>query len=168
VNLEKLKQKELAELLGLEDRSVRNLAKEGLPSHGAGKELFYVWSEVRPWYIERQLKLLLLGRASGADKGNELNTLAELEKRKLQAETEFAEMRTAKMAESLVDAEDVRRTWSDFLSRIRTNLFGFADRVAPKLEGATTVAERVVILREEMAKTARDIVAVEGGSDAAA
>lgn len=168
MDLNRLKQKELASLLGLEDRSVRNLANEGLPSHGAGKDLYYVWDEVRPWFFEREVAKRLLGRAAGALAKGELDTLANLEKRKLLAETELAEMKAAAMAKSLVDVEDVKRTWSDFLARVRTNLFGMPDRIVARLAPTMTPAEMLQVCREETAKTARDIVAAEGGTDAAA
>lgn len=168
MDLAHLKQKQLADLLGLEDRSVRNLANEGLPSHGAGKDLFYVWDEVRPWFFEREVKKLLLGRAAGAAAKGELDTLAGLEKRKLLAETELAEMKAAKMAGSQLDAEDTKNTWAGFLSRLRTNIFGLPDRQVSRLDPGMTKAEMLQVLREEVAKTARDIVAAEGGTDAAA
>lgn len=168
LNLERLKQKDLAELLGIDERSIRKIAPEGLPSHGTGKDLFYSWAEVRTWWIDRQVRVTLIGRAGATTTKEELKERAALEQRKLVAETEFAEMKTAKAAGLLVDAEEAEKTWADFLSGLKTNLLSFPDRVAPKLDGSMSLAETVAVLQEEIAKSLRDIVLAEGGDGAAA
>lgn len=79
-----IKQKELAERLGITGRHVRNLVLEGLPKNGEGPSATHPWPESRIWYDDYI-------RAQERKKVPEDGT-ADLRKRRLVADVRKAEL----------------------------------------------------------------------------
>lgn len=166
MNLEALTQQELATLLCVDARTVRNAQKEGLPSRGAGKGLSYVWSEVLPWWLDRNLKVALSGRAAGAPAKEELRALAESERKKAQYEAEMAEMKAKKMKGELLDRAETQKTWSDFLFQLRDSLMGMPGRLAPRVMDCGSLGEVEGVLKDEITRSLGDVAG--NGADHAA
>jgi phage terminase Nu1 subunit (DNA packaging protein) len=149
-SLKTLKQVEIAALLGVTERRIQQLHGEGLPRNGEGRSGVYVWEDVLAWYLARI-------SCSGKD-GEALTDRQRREK----AEADMAEMEAGKMAGTLLDADEAQAEWEASLSRLRSNLLGFPDRIVPRLEEGGSLAEKLAICRKEMHSTLRDIVAQEG------
>ena len=145
--LNSLKQIDLAALFGVTDRTIRNWDAEGLPGNGEGRGRVYDFASVLPWYV---------ARVSGSRGGD--GDLSDRE-REQRANADMAEMKAQEMAGFLVNAQEVQRGWTDFLTRLRTNLMGFPARLVDRLEGARDVREKLATGNREMAATLRDIVA---------
>lgn len=153
MDLERLTQPELATLLCVDARTLRNAAKEGMPSHGSGRALSYVWSEVFPWWVSRQTKLALGGRATGAGTKSEIKSLAESERIRAAAEAEMAEMKAEKMKGTLLDREETKKAWAEFILQVRSALLGMPDRATELIRQAPTLAEALAIHKDELAAT---------------
>jgi phage terminase Nu1 subunit (DNA packaging protein) len=148
--LKSLRQTDVAALLGVTDRWIRKLNDEGLPGTGTGAGRVYDWAEVLAWWTRR---------SSGSGKDGEALTDRQ---RREKAEADMAEMEAAKMAGTLLDADEAQQEWEDALSRLKGNLLSFPDRIVPRLEEAGTLAEKLATCRKEMHSTLREIVAREG------
>ena len=145
--LNALKQNDIAALFGVTDRTIRNWILEGLPGNGEGRGRVYDWPIVLAWRDDR----ISGSRGGGPDLSDK--------ERKLKAEADIAEMDSAEQAEQLLDANEVRHSWGEFLARLKTNLDGLPDRVAPLLEDGQNLAERAAAVRRETNAVRRDLVA---------
>jgi phage terminase Nu1 subunit (DNA packaging protein) len=148
--LSKLKQADLMAMFDVTDRTIQRWHDQGLPRHGEGRGCFYVWTEVRPWYLA-----FMSGSLGGDKSGKSLSD----KDRKLKGEADIEEMKAAEMAGDLVRVKEVQKVWNDFLSRLNSSLDGYPDRTADQLADGMILAERVAVLRKEMNILRRDIVA---------
>ena len=143
--------KEFAEICGVTALSLDNWVKEGMPEpdrpvKGA------CWFDLRihlPWVIENKWKPNQSARA-----------------RKQEADASIAEMERDEMADSLMVAADATRAWTDFLTRLRSNLMGFGDRLVPLLAETTNPREQLAIARREMNQTLREVSEQTEGTSA--
>lgn len=136
---------------------MRNAQKEGLPSHGSGKGLSYMWSEVFPWWMSRNLAVALSGRAAGAPAKEDLRSLAESERKKAQYEAEMAEMKAKKMKGELLERTETQKAWSDFLYQLRDSLMGMPGRVAPRVMDADSLGEVEGVLKDEITRALGEV-----------
>lgn len=146
MDLARLTQKQVAQLLRVETdgRTVRRLHEEGLPFHGEGRTLFYVWDEVEPWWYERRVRKAGL-RNSGAEG---VPPQAVSEARKAAADAEIAEMKAQTMRGSHLDAAAVELVWTEAIGRAKGRLLSLAPRVAVQLVDGMTVPERKAAIEE--------------------
>lgn len=147
-DLSSLKQADIAALFGVTDRTIQRWHERGLPRQGDGKGSVYVWADVLAWYV---------GFVSGSKSGPTTD-----KDRKLRAEADLAEMAAAEKAGQLLDANEVKVAWTGFLARVTSNLDGFPDRAAEKLEDGMNLAEKAAVIRRELAGVRRDLVAEAG------
>lgn len=140
-NLRKINQSELAALLGRDIKTVQRWHEDGLPREGEGKALRYDWYRVEAWRDEKR---------TGA---NNLDDRA----RKLRGEADILEMEAAERAGTLVSVAAVTQEYTDFLTRLRSNLMGFGDRLIPLLAETTNPREHLAIARREMGVTLREV-----------
>lgn len=150
-SLSKLKQADLMALFGVTDRTIQRWHDQALPRHGEGRGCYYVWTEVLPWYV---------GYISGSKQGG-----SDSERLKA-AQADMAEMERDTRAGMLVVAADVGREYANALTRLRSNLMGFGDRLIPLLAETTNPREQLAIARREMNQTLREIVAEQERNDA--
>ena len=146
-DLSHLSQPELALLWGVSVRTIQRLPDADTLRHGEKQGCYYVWDEC--WDKNPKLKTIIV--ASGEDLSDR--------DRKIRAEADLAEMEAAKEAGQLLDAADVKRTWSDFLGRLKVNLDGLPDRAAPLIEDGMNLAEKAAAVRRELNSIRRDLVA---------
>ena len=148
IDLNRLSQPLFAALLGVSTRTIqRNPNLERL-RHGQGQGCYYVWSEFWTWLNP---DLSHAGAAQDMDD----------KRRKDKADADIAELRRDQLAGTLVDAQETRAAYCDFLARLRTNLRGLPDRLIPRLEEGDTLQERLSIAKSLVDETLRDVVAEE-------
>ena len=110
---------ELASLLGLTDRRVRQLADQGVLTRQAEGD--YVLPDAIEEYYTYKYK---------ADE--EVDYMAEKAKHE-KAKREMAELELQKRRNEVHEAENVRRVMSDMLSNLRSQLLGIPAKMAPRL-----------------------------------
>lgn len=145
-------QKEFAAICGVTVLTLNNWVKEGMPpQEKPSRNSSYFDLRVHlPWVIENKWKPNESARA-----------------RKLEADASIAEMERDTMAGQLVPVSSVMREYTDFLTRLRSNLMGFGDRLVPLLTETADPREHLAIARREMAQTLREVSEQVDGQDAA-
>ena len=144
--LKTLKQAEIAALIGVSDRRIQQLHHEGLPRNGEGRGTTYDWDLVRGWWE---------ARISGSEGDGKKTGKA----RKDEADADMAEMNRDLQAGNLLERQDVVRTWTAFLGRLRDHLLGLPDRAAPEVLEGMALAERIAVLRKHVNHALREVVA---------
>ena len=134
--LQALKQAELMALLGLSDRRIQQLHAEGLPRNGAGRGVTYDWASVRAWETNR---------IAGSFEGEESDKA-----RKLRAEADMAEMERDLQNGTLLQAEDVRKTWCGELANMRARLLSIPSKAAVRIEDGMALPVREDLIRDEI------------------
>lgn len=136
--------KEFAAICGVTVITLTNWVEEGMPKpEKPSRNASYFDLKVHlPWVIENKWKPNQSARA-----------------RKQEADASIAEMVRDEKAGSLVPVAAVTREYTDFLTRLRSNLMGFGDRLIPLLAETTNPREQLAIARREMGQTLREIVA---------
>jgi phage terminase Nu1 subunit (DNA packaging protein) len=161
MDLDRLSQKDVAKLLLVEDRTLRNLKGEGIPQHGEGRGLYYIWSEVAPWWLNRQMAMVASKRSAIA---SGVPNIFVSDARKAAADAEIAEMKAEVMKGNLLESEAVRVVWEKHIGMAASKLEGVGAKVAPRLADGMTVAERqlaidteIFAIMEEL-QTSREVV----------
>jgi len=144
MDLAKLSQKELAKLLRVEDRTVRNLKEEKIPCHGEGRGMYYVWDEVEPWWFDRRARAIGLKKTEGAG----VPDIFVSEARKAAADAEIAEMKAETMKGGLLEAAAVEAVWAEHIAIAKGKLRAMTPRIAVQLMDGMTVPERKAMLDE--------------------
>jgi phage terminase Nu1 subunit (DNA packaging protein) len=144
MDLSRLSQKEVAKLLRVEDRTIRNLKEEGIPCHGEGRGIYYVWDEVEPWWFERKMRQLGLKKTGASD----IPDLYVSEARKAAADAEIAEMKAETMRGTHVSAEAIEVIWNAHIASAKAKLLAIGPRVSVQLVDGMTVSERRAAIDE--------------------
>ena len=144
MDLERLKQKEVALLLRVDPRSVRNYKKEDLPipSFWDGREEYYRWDKVFTWWRGREFAALI---ASTKRQDKDVPSLAISEQRKEAALAEMAELKAAEARKELITRTEAVRFTASLITPARSYLLGIGARLRAKLgpEGAAAVDHEV-------------------------
>ena len=132
MELNNLYQKDVAALFFVTDRTVRDWHREDppIPSHGTGRALRYIYSEVFPWWKEREFKQLtsaLRGFSGGDD--DDYARWEHVEKR---ADAEMKLLKLADARRMSLPADEVERRWSSAMSKVRTQLLNIRNRMLAK------------------------------------
>lgn len=128
-------QAQLAAVLSLTTRQIRNLQDEGMPSRAVGNQRQYDLRQVVPWYVARKQEEAKPERKSEADA------------RKALAEARLKELDLAEREGELVPLAVHRRVMGEVFDDVRSNLLNLPGKVAPQLTGLTSPREAVAILR---------------------
>lgn len=135
-------QKELAAILGLSTRQIRNLEAEGMPHEAEGARKSYPIPDAVQWYVAREQE-----RAQPTD-------IEDAKKRKLTAEAETAELELARMRGQLVLVEDVVKEQARVYDHMRAKILATSAKAAPAMVGLRSIAEAQVrveaVMRELM------------------
>ncbi|WP_306600749.1 hypothetical protein [Geothrix sp. 21YS21S-2] len=161
MDLARLSQKELAKLLRVEDRTVRNLKDEKIPCHGEGRGMYYVWDEVEPWWFDRRMRLVGLKKTDAVG----VPDIFISEARKAAADAEIAEMKAETMKGGLLEAAAVEVIWSEHIAIAKAKLRSISPRVAVQLMDGMTVQERKALIDEGIFAAMAEL---ERGEDEAA
>jgi len=139
-----LTQKELAELLGLTSRQIRNLTEEGiLKTEPLGAREFYPWPASNHRYIAYKVER---SRPAASSKEEHLRA------RKLAAETEIAELKAAEARRELIPFDLHVARVAQLLDRLRGRLLAVPGYWAPEVVGLKDVKQAVGRLRPLMAE----------------
>lgn len=120
---------ELARLLGISPRAVRNLAADGILER-AGKGDFRAAESVQAYVRYREA----LARKKRSD-GQNLKAAAEVRLKAAQADA--AEMKAAAMRGELLNARDVEAAWAAILRDVRAGMLAVPGRVQQTLPHLT-------------------------------
>lgn len=154
MNLSALKQAEVAQLLMVDPRQVRNYHREivPIPSYGKGRELHYKWDEVLPWRDmrrERQIMTLSSADPDHVDEKMERALLARVQRQRIEIEN-------AKARAEVITLDLYAKAMEDLITPARINLLS----LRPKLEVEIGRAAAIRV-EEEIKKILQDL----GGGD---
>lgn len=127
-------QTELASLLSLSTRQIRNLEKEGMPKGSDGQRSVYEPAACVRWYVQYRERL-------AAPKDQE-----DAEKRRAIAEAQLAELKLAKEQGKVVEVETVGQEVDGMLEQLRNQLLTLPQRWAPQTVGLKTLPEATQVL----------------------
>jgi phage terminase Nu1 subunit (DNA packaging protein) len=136
---ELLTQREIAEYLDLDVRSIRNLEKLGLPTRsvkpkgGNGTpEKRYPWPAALHWYIRYKA-------TPPKKEKSDAKRLLKAQARKTEAQAAKEELSLLERQQLLMAVDDVERELEEILRNLRAGLLTFAPRWAPEIVGLETV-----------------------------
>jgi hypothetical protein len=130
---ESIKQKVLAERLGITGRHVRNLVLEGMPKDGEGNNATHPWPESREWYNAYL-------REQERKKQPEDDT-ADLRKRRLVAEVKRAELDLAEAEGRLIPFDQHEIRIGAICDRIRRVLMTVPSKYLSRIQVTRTELE---------------------------
>lgn len=164
---EKLKPKEVAERLGLTTRQLQNLVERGLKKHGNGKQVFYVWSEVFPWYLDYKLQLAAKTKSTSVEHPD----LELAQARKYEFEAQRAELKLAKERGEVAAIADIEHALSSCFATVRSRLLSMPAKLAPNLANTRKPAQAKAIVENEILAILAELIVSAGvvhieGSDA--
>lgn len=138
MDLEDLKQSELAQLLMVDPRQVRNYDNEDppIPSKGKGQKRKYAWRQVLPWAIMR-VRRQFESQFQALDIPNEKIERARL----IKTQRENLEIENAKKRGEVVTLELISKTVEELIAPARINLLSL--RAKLEVEIGREAAERV-------------------------
>ena len=149
IDLDSLKQIDLARIFGKNERTIQRWHDQGLPRHGEGRGTVYVWSEVLPWF---------LAFMSGSGDGKEPSHKDRFEKVK----ADDAELDFALKQGTLMEASKVRETWSSECAAMRARLLSIPATAALRIDPGHTQAQREGIIRDAIYEA---LEALSGGRE---
>lgn len=132
-------QTELAQILGITSRQVRNLEKKGIPHRSKGREKLYPVPGAVLWYIQQERE-----RASSSAP---LEEMKELKNRKLSAETRLAEFEAAEKEGKLIPLEIHEERFAAQLERLRARILNVPGAWAPALVGCRAIPDAMTRLK---------------------
>ena len=136
-------QKELGELVGKTDRTIRNMDRE-LPED----EKLCVKASNGKYdvgiFVRRYVKMMV-DRAT-----QEMSDLDAVKARHEIVKTEKTELEVARMRGDLVSVNDVRRLWGDISSTIMNGMIHLPSSLAPMVQGLTNVEVIASIIDAEI------------------
>lgn len=136
---EMVTQAQLAQLLGVTPRTVRNLDQEGIPHEGDGRSKRYPAGRAIRWFLARE-KDRIRREAPQVD-------VKELKARKLGAETRLAELEAAKEEGILIPLDIHEERFGLQLDRIRARILNVPGAWAPALVGCRSIPEAMTRLK---------------------
>ena len=137
--MEKLNQAEVANLLGVDVKTIRNYQKlePGLPFNKVNATTTeYEPTEVVQWFVDYRLALF---------KANEVYTTEDkklAEAREAFAKAELREIEVAKEHRKLILVSDVEKTWTDLILTVKRHLLNVPHRLAMAIEDGLTYEEK--------------------------
>ncbi len=138
-------------VLELTERRIGQLVNLGMPKAGRGE---YVLDDVMIWYIRYLKKELARRGPAGTADGATLQA----EKLKLvAAQAERVQMGNAERAGQLLDAEDVRKTWTQLLKNIQQRVRSIPASIGPRLVNITVPAAIVARLKHEIDQSLQEL-----------
>lgn len=147
-----LRATDLARLLGISDRRVRELRDQGvIPDNGKGQ---YRALDAVPAYCAHMRPSQ--GRAAAGGVDEDLDLTAE-RARKAKEEADRLEMLNAQMRGRLLNREDVDAAVAAAFARVRARLISIPAKVAPVITTMETPAEAQAALRDAIYEALREL-----------
>ena len=150
-------QRELAELLGLTTRQIRNLEGRGLPVAASGNRKRYPIPDAIRWYVA--------SKAREASEAAEVTPYDEALARKTLADARIAERKLAELDQNLIPSALHRQVLSRVAERVAARVRNLPGEWAPRVVGIQNPREAVPVLQalassllEALAGGAEDMV----------
>lgn len=143
IGLSAVSQVDLASILGLSSRQIRNLEKQGLPREEKG----YPVSRCVRWYADFKQEEALQRAASR----EEPKDMEEAELRKAVADAEMAELKLARLRGEVAPIDQYRREMRRVLGRVRARFQSVPGEYAPRILEPMDMAAAVTVLRDLVA-----------------
>lgn len=170
-----LELEDVAELLGVSERMVRNYIKDNdLPCRGDGRGRRFAWPEVREWYVQYRISLSGSRGSLGVsmpEVGKESIDQAVL--RRTVAEANLKELQLATGRGDVVAVKDVERSVGKVAAGLKTAILAMPSKMAGSMVGLKTKAQAAEVLRGEAETLCRKLImigresaALPEGSDA--
>lgn len=150
--------KELAELVGVHERTLYKYEGEGMPvalKQGPGKPTLYDPVAVKAWLVSREHE----------SQGGTVD-LARERARKERALAQLAEQKLAVQAGELVRADEVEAAWSGHVAAIRTKILNVPAIYAARVHRAT--ASSVGAVEAVLSEAMRDVLHELAGDESTA
>lgn len=166
----RLNANELADHIRLTKRQVQNLVEQhSLPKHGHGKDAYYLWSEVLPWYLDyKQRQWQARQQSEPEDSDINAATL-----RKIVAEAGIKELQLAQKRGQVVAISDVQSTLEQHNTIVKQRLLSIPGKLTPRLAATsdkrkvkTLLEDELVAALSELAQKAGDVDLPEPTQDA--
>jgi excisionase family DNA binding protein len=135
--METLELEDIASLLGVSERMVRNYIKDNdLPCVGDGRGRRFVWADVREWYVSYRIE-------KDGSRGNEAcqipeddaENMEQASLRKLKAEADLKELELATKRGEVVAIEDVKRSVENVAASLKSAILAMPSKLATRLVG---------------------------------
>lgn len=148
-------QKELAELVGLTDRQIRNIDKEQ-----PDDEKLCVKSDGGKYdaaiFVQRYVAFRVRKERESLEREDE-NDLDAVRARHEVQKIEKTKLEVARMRGELVDVADVRRLWGDIANSVMQGLIHLPNTIAPMVQGLTNVEVINSIIDKEIRRVLNGI-----------
>ncbi len=151
--LNALPAEDVADLLGVTPRTVRNWSKkEDLPHKNDGRRDVFDWTTTLEWFVQRRI------RNSGKDRSEPepgglvggKEDFDEALRRKTSAEADLKELKLAELRGLLVPAAEVGKNVGQVATAIKTKLEAMPNALALRLVGKKDRVEVQQILQDEV------------------
>ncbi len=122
----KVNKVELAEILGVNERTLSTWQKNGLPiedRHVHGRENLYDTAKVIQWLIQRHSQNLTRS-------GGEILDLEAEKARLTKAQADSTELKLAQQRGELLDAKSVQAEWEEYIMACRAKLLSLPSKLA--------------------------------------
>jgi phage terminase Nu1 subunit (DNA packaging protein) len=149
---EKVTRKEIATILGVDERSITNYAQEGMPRSVKGKNVWYPLRSCIAWYIEREKK--------AAREGKGLSELDAARARKAIADAHVAELKAAEEEGRLIPVETHTRRLEAICDRLRSVLMVVPSKYIGRVLSARTDLDAQTVGEEIRDETLRGLQAI--------
>ena len=167
--MEALELEDVASLLGVSERMVRNYIKDnGLPCTGDGRGRRFVWADVREWFVKYRIELA----GSRGNLGSQIpvvseETLEEAILRKTKAEADLKELQLAKERGQVASIADVEKAIAASTIVAQTQILAVPSRLASRLLGMDDYKRVVAILEGEMRQLLSNLATIDAVKEAA-
>jgi phage terminase Nu1 subunit (DNA packaging protein) len=149
---ETVSQTELARILGLGTRQIRNLEAAGMPHESQGNAKAYPIPQAVQWYVGF--------KSEEAAKKAAPQDLEEARLRKLAAEASLAEYELAEAEGSMIGVEEIDKILGPPLTALRAKLLNLPGKLAPQLLACRSLAEIRTLLDSSIAEAMAELQGV--------
>jgi phage terminase Nu1 subunit (DNA packaging protein) len=118
-----LTQRDIADLLGLTTRQIRNLENEGMPHRAEKNRKFYPMPDAARWYYEREV----------ARSRQEPSDYGDARAREMAARAEKAEIEVLQLRAEVIHVSDLEAMHARPLAQLRARLLALPGRLAAEL-----------------------------------
>jgi len=137
-----LSRKEIAHILGVDERSITNYAKEGIPRSVKGRVIRYPLAPCVQWFVEFRVRQHEMGKGP-----SELDLAKQ---RKTSADARLAELEVAEKEGELIPIDVALGAFSHLLEEFRARTMAATGRLSQVTVGLMTSAETAAAIEPVM------------------
>jgi excisionase family DNA binding protein len=153
---------DVAELLGVSSRMIRNYIKDNdLPCSGDGRGRRFAWAEVREWYVQYRIDLAGSRGSLGVSvPSRDGETYDEAVLRKVKKEADLLEIKLARERGQVVAIADAKAAMARVSSALRTSILSMPAKLTGHLYGVKDRKRIQEILQREADALCRRLMAL--------